>query len=799
MAKDYVVRFSGEDSLSQTINKIKSELKDFGGDAQTISYKVEQIDRALNNSNYKRAQKEIQNVLVTMERLGQGSSATAIHLRELGASLKDMIGDASQELRLMSSDTANFDAAIEGFNLMASTASIATGAMALFGDENQNVTEAISKVTATMAILQGVQEVSNMLNKDSILMLQLKSKWQAIKEASTIKDTVATTANNVAEDISKVNSLSSATAKGVDTAATVAHTAATTASTFATQAWNVAKAISKALLGDFTGLVIVGAAGLAAYALSTSKSTDETEKLNTSTKKVSDTFATTYASTLAQTLTKYQLLRNEYINLKNEHQRVEWIRENKTEFENLGLSVNSVSDAENVFINNTDKMVEAFTKRAQAAAGQKVAEEYFQKAIETQNSLDEADENLTWRMRTANELGARLRGDYKYKDNNRYKSTGKWHKQQEEKIKEYNKKGQEAIKNAYQNGTEADKILGKNAYHKQGTSTNRGTPSHSSSTPKKEEPKKDDFETGSIADYQNQIDKLDEQLTKLNLTDEKRNKLMADRKVLQKKVDTLKGKDKKEQEMPKYQLGSIGDLKKQSSNIEDWLENLNLSLPIRLVLINKKAAIEKQIEELENPLQAQIEAEQNISKQREELQKKQIEGYQAIGQSAAAMGQIMSATGADGAAAVMQMVAATADGVAQIIPQIMALIGAKEGEALASGTASAAALPFPANIAGIATIVATVLSTFATISSVVGSFANGGVISAGTAHGDMALARVNSGEMILNGSQQKKLFDMLDSGGVVGNNIGGNVTFTIQGSTLKGVLKNYDSKMNKIK
>ena len=306
MAKDYVVRFTGEDNLSQAISKIKSELKDFGGDAQTISAKVEQIDRALNNSNYKRAQKEIQNVLVTMERLGEGSSSTAVHLRELGASIVDMVGDARQELRLMSSDTANFDAAIEGFNLIASTASIATGAMALFGDENQNVAEAIAKVQGAMGILQGVQEVSNMLNKDSILMLQLKSKWQAIKEAATIKDTVATTANNVAENVSKVNSQGAALAKGIDTAATIIHSSATVKSTIATQAWNVAKAIGKALLGDFTGLLIVGAGALATYAIATSGSSDETEKLNTSTKKVSDTFATTYASSLAQTMTKYQ-------------------------------------------------------------------------------------------------------------------------------------------------------------------------------------------------------------------------------------------------------------------------------------------------------------------------------------------------------------------------------------------------------------------------------------------------------------------------------------------------------------
>lgn len=780
MAKDYVVRFTGEDNLSQTINKIKSELKDFSGDAatlDTVSYKVEQINRALNNSNYKRAQKEIQNVLVTMERLGQGSSSTAIHLRELGASIVDMVGDARQELRLMSSDTANFDAAIEGFNLMASTASIATGAMALFGDENQNVAQAIAKVQGAMGILQGVQEVSNMLNKDSILMLQLKSKWQAIKEAATIKDTVATTANNVAVATSKVNSQGSAVAKGIDTAATVVHTTATASSTIATQAWNVAKAVGKALLGDFTGLLIVGAGALATYAIATSGSTDETEELNTSTKNISDTFATTFSNSLAQTIFKYQELRNEYIKLKNEHQRVEWIRENKTEFENLGLSVNSVNDAEDVFINNTDRMVEALIKRSEAAAGKAVSQEKFQKAIDLQLKLNSLDKDIKFRPQIVEYL--------------------------QQKIEEYKKEGREAFNYSQQKNAEADKLLGKNAYNK--PSTNRSTNSRSSSTPKKtttpkkEEPKKDDFETGSIADYQNQIAKLDEQLTKLNLTDEKRNKLMAAREVLQKKVDTLKGNNKKEQEKPKYELGSIGELKKQSSNIEDWLENLNLSLPIRLVLINKKAAIEKQIQQLENPLQAQIEAEQNRAKQREELQQKQIEGYQAIGQSAAAMGQIMSAAGADGAGAVMQMVAATANGVSQVIPQIMALIGAKEGEALASGTASAAALPFPANIASIASIVATVLSTFATIYSVVGSFAGGGIIQGTSTHGDMSLARVNSGEMILNGSQQKKLFDLLDSGGGVGNNIGGNVVFTISGSNLKGVLKNYDSKMNKIK
>lgn len=78
-----------------------------------------------------------------------------------------------------------------------------------------------------------------------------------------------------------------------------------------------------------------------------------------------------------------------------------------------------------------------------------------------------------------------------------------------------------------------------------------------------------------------------------------------------------------------------------------------------------------------------------------------------------------------------------------------------------------------------------------------GSFANGGIIGGGSTHGDMLTAQVNAGEMILNGKQQKRLFNMLD-GNVITNN-GGEVTFKIEGSTLKGVLTNYDNKRNKLR
>lgn len=71
-------------------------------------------------------------------------------------------------------------------------------------------------------------------------------------------------------------------------------------------------------------------------------------------------------------------------------------------------------------------------------------------------------------------------------------------------------------------------------------------------------------------------------------------------------------------------------------------------------------------------------------------------------------------------------------------------------------------------------------------------YAEGGIIGGGSNHGDMQLARVNSGEMILNNTQQARLFDLLDGGAsMVGN--GGNVEFKIKGSDLYGSLRNYGS------
>ena len=118
--------------------------------------------------------------------------------------------------------------------------------------------------------------------------------------------------------------------------------------------------------------------------------------------------------------------------------------------------------------------------------------------------------------------------------------------------------------------------------------------------------------------------------------------------------------------------------------------------------------------------------------------------------------------------------------IAQMIMQLQSL-------ATAQGVASAAALPFPANLGAIATIIATIASIFSSLPK----YADGGIVGGSSFYGDKLLARVNSGEMILNKKQQEALYGMTG-----GTEITLGVS-RIQGADLYLSLKNYMSKTGK--
>lgn len=85
------------------------------------------------------------------------------------------------------------------------------------------------------------------------------------------------------------------------------------------------------------------------------------------------------------------------------------------------------------------------------------------------------------------------------------------------------------------------------------------------------------------------------------------------------------------------------------------------------------------------------------------------------------------------------------------------------------------------------------MGTLVGVISQIPSFSQGGIFEGNTSMGDYNIARVNSGEMILNTTQQGRLFKMLNSGNPDNpNNKPQNVEFELRGDRLIGVIRNYE-------
>lgn len=82
-------------------------------------------------------------------------------------------------------------------------------------------------------------------------------------------------------------------------------------------------------------------------------------------------------------------LERQWRELTDDSSKTEWIKDNKAEFDKLGISITDVADAENVFVENTSSVIESFKLRAQAAAAQRLAEEQYAKQFELEMKAQE--------------------------------------------------------------------------------------------------------------------------------------------------------------------------------------------------------------------------------------------------------------------------------------------------------------------------------------------------------------------------------------------------------------------------
>lgn len=295
---------------------------------------------------------------------------------------------------------------------------------------------------------------------------------------------------------------------------------------------------------------------------------------------------------------------------------------------------------------------------------------------------------------------------------------------------------------------------------------------------------------GSIAYLENMVNALNYELNNTNVSDERLQAILAEKAALEEQIKRLKERNGLMDTAPVVNPNSI-------KGIQEQLSKYRAQLELEVVGSDKYNELARKIAELtEQEHRVRIEIDKDtmpdFEKQANAIEEhnKKLQDAGSAAQSFAGIGSTLVSALGNSNDEFTKFVATTIDGIGQMIPQIIALIGMKNAEAIATGTASGAALPFPANIAAIASIVSVIAGIFAALPK----HANGGIIGGTTTIGDYNLARVNKGEMILNGTQQGRLFRMLSTGeGLSQSSITPQYTVKIKGSDLYLALSNYNN------
>ena len=101
------------------------------------------------------------------------------------AELQDKIGDVNDKVKALASDTKRIDAVVTAFRGIAAAASVAAGAAALFGGENEKLTKTLAQAQGAMALLQGVQELANIATTEGALRTYILDGAQKVAAVSS--------------------------------------------------------------------------------------------------------------------------------------------------------------------------------------------------------------------------------------------------------------------------------------------------------------------------------------------------------------------------------------------------------------------------------------------------------------------------------------------------------------------------------------------------------------------------------------------------------------------------------------
>lgn len=193
MAREEVVigvKVEGDGSGKKTIGDLKKEVDGLQQSSKEVSKNLGEGLKAAEKPAVS-IKTQLRNLKDELAGMDQGTQEF-MEMANQAAVLEDQIKDVDAQVRFLSSDTKNLDTLVQAGMGIAGSFQAAQGAMALFGSENKEIQKAMQKVVAIQGIMNGVQTVTNVLQRENILGQRLQTanikKWiKGTKAAAVVQ------------------------------------------------------------------------------------------------------------------------------------------------------------------------------------------------------------------------------------------------------------------------------------------------------------------------------------------------------------------------------------------------------------------------------------------------------------------------------------------------------------------------------------------------------------------------------------------------------------------------------------
>ena len=349
--------------------------------------------------------------------IDEQSEAYKRMVNELGR-LQDIQGDIQSQGSVLANDEATFEGVLSGLNGIVGGFTAAQGAVALFAGENENLQKIMLKVQSLMSITMGLQQVAQTLNKDSAFSLitlnKAKEWWNNLLEVgrgeqiastaataadttATIASTAATTANAAAEQASNTAKTASVGASTGAAAAQAVQTASATAGTVANiglaGAFRMVGAAIKSI--PVFGWILAGISALIALVSHFVGKANEA-------KKAAEEWYNAIAENSYKPIASIMELSDKWNALGNDLEaKKQFIENNKKAFEDLGVSVRDVVDAENVLVANKTAFINAQIEKAKATIYLQQAQEKVKELIKKEQEYNAMSDTKSMWVQTS--------------------------------------------------------------------------------------------------------------------------------------------------------------------------------------------------------------------------------------------------------------------------------------------------------------------------------------------------------------------------------------------------------------